>query len=88
MTTSEKLINKVYGLAVGAVVTMLTQKLIKAGWKVATGEEPPEPTDPEVPATTAFIWALASGVGVGAAQLLTKRMNARRQWLRAQPDLL
>jgi len=84
MTTSEKLLNKVYVGVIGAVVTLLTQKLISKMWKLATGDEPPEPTDPEVPATTAFIWALASGVGVGAAQLATRRLQNKRSWVREQ----
>lgn len=84
MTTSEKLLNKVYAAVLGAVVTLITQKLMSQAWKLATGDTPPEPTDPEVPATTAFIWALASGAGVGAAQLAMKRLNARRAWTRAR----
>ncbi|WP_203566565.1 DUF4235 domain-containing protein [Aestuariimicrobium ganziense] len=86
MSTSEKLLNKVYAAAIGGVVTLVTQKILAQAWKLATGEEPPEPTNPEVPATTAFVWAMASGVGVGAAQLAIKRMNARRSWVRQQVD--
>lgn len=78
MELSEKLIQKVYGIALGAVVTIVTQKVFKAAWKLATGNEPPRPGDPDVPATEAFIWALSSGVGMGAAQLATTRHVARR----------
>ncbi|MGA4668306.1 DUF4235 domain-containing protein [Propionibacteriaceae bacterium Y1923] len=78
MDLSEKLIQKVYGIALGAVVTIVTQKVLKTAWKLATGNEPPQPGDPEVPTAEAFIWALSSGVGMGAAQLATTRHVARR----------
>ena len=78
MDLSEKLIQKAYGIALGAAVTFATQKLLKAAWKLATGMEPPRPGDPEVPSTEAFIWALSSAVGMGAAQLAATRHVARR----------
>lgn len=80
MDFSEKLMYKVYAALLGTVVTIATQKALKAGWKVATGTEPPEPGDPDVPATEAFIWALASGIGIGVAQLATTRYSARH-WM-------
>ncbi|MGA4507591.1 DUF4235 domain-containing protein [Propionibacteriaceae bacterium G1746] len=78
MDLSEKIIHKVYAIALGAGVTFAVQKLLKSAWKVATGNEPPTPGDPDVPATEAFIWALSSAVGMGAAQLATTRHVARR----------
>ena len=78
MELSEKLIQKLYGIALGAAVTIVAQKLLKAAWKLATGTEPPQPGDPDVPTTEAFIWALSSAVGMGAAQLATTRHVARR----------
>ncbi|MBO1029807.1 DUF4235 domain-containing protein [Tessaracoccus sp. SD287] len=78
MELSEKLIQKVYGIALGAAVTMVTHRVLKAAWKLATGTEPPQPGDPDVPATEAFIWALSSAVGMGAAQLAATRHVARR----------
>jgi len=79
MNFSEKLLYKVYAAVLGTAVTIATQKAITAAWKVATGEEPPEPGDPDVPAAEAFIWALSSGVGIGIAQLATTRY-ASRHW--------
>lgn len=78
MELSEKLIQKAYGIALGAIVTMVTQKALKAAWKLATGNEPPQPGDPDVPSTEAFIWALSSATGMVAAQLATTRHVARR----------
>jgi len=73
-----KFVYKIYAGVVGLVVTMVTQKALKAGWKVVTGAEPPQPADPKTPAGAAAVWALASGLGLGATQLLTRRLIARR----------
>lgn len=78
MGPSEKLVWKLYMGVIGAVTTIAAQKLVTAGWKVATGNEPPTATDPETPVGQAITWALASGIGVGVTQLLTTRMAARR----------
>ena len=42
-----------------------------------TGDEPPSPTDPDTPVIEAVSWALASGIGMVSAQLLTQRIAAR-----------
>lgn len=77
MELSEKMMYKVYAAVLGTVITVATQKALRAAWKVATGQEPPEAGDPDVPAAEAFIWALSSGVGLGVAQLATTRYAAR-----------
>jgi Protein of unknown function (DUF4235) len=77
MGPMQKLLWKLYVGVIGAVTTIAAQRLLKAGWKLATGDEPPSPTDPDTPVLTAMTWALASGVGVGVTQLLTQRMAAR-----------
>jgi hypothetical protein len=59
------------------VTTIAAQRLLKAGWKFVTGNEPPLPTDPDTPVVTAMSWALASGVGVGVTHLFTQRIAAR-----------
>lgn len=79
MDLSEKLMYKVYSAVLGTVVTIATQRALSAAWKLATGDEPPEPGDPDVPATQAFVWALSSGIGIGVAQLATTRY-ASRHW--------
>src|SRR5687768_10656517 len=77
MGPTQKLLWKLYVGVIGAVTTIAAQRLIKAGWKLVTGDDPPSPTDPDTPVITAMTWALASGVGVGVTQLLTQRMAAR-----------
>lgn len=77
MDITEKVIWKVYIGVVGTVTTIAAQKLITYVWRQATGDEPPSPTDPETPWRTAITWAVASGVGVGAAQLVTARLAAK-----------
>lgn len=78
MSATEKILWKVYAGVLGAVSTLVAQKLVHGAWKFATGDEPPEPNDPNTPIIEAVIWALASGVGVGVVQLLTNRFAARR----------
>lgn len=78
MGPSEKIVWKIYAGVVGAVTTIVAQKLVTKAWEIATGDEPPSPTDPDTPVFTALTWALASGVGVGVTQLLVKRVLAKR----------
>lgn len=78
MKLNEKIMMKVYATALGLVTTIAAHKAMDVAWKLATGEEPPEPGDPEVPPVTAFTWALASGLGIGAAQLAVNRFTARK----------
>ncbi|MFC7621936.1 DUF4235 domain-containing protein [Microlunatus sp. GCM10028923] len=74
----QKLLWKVYIGVVGAVTTIAAQKIVTTAWKVATGDAPPSPTDPDTPVKVAVSWAIASGVGVGVTQLLVTRLAARR----------
>ena len=67
----QKLAWKIYIGVIGAVTTIAAQKLITAGWKAITGDEPPAPTDPDTPIGVAVSWAIASGVGIGVTQLVT-----------------
>lgn len=75
---SKNLSFKVYAGVIGAVTTMVSQRLVSALWKASTGDTPPNPNDPDVPATEAAIWALASGIGLGATQLVMNRFLGRR----------
>jgi Protein of unknown function (DUF4235) len=79
MGLTQKLLSKLYASVIGAMTTIAAQRLLKAGWKFATGKEPPSPTDPDAPLVTALTWAMASAVGVAVTQLLTQRMLARQQ---------
>lgn len=79
MNPSQKVIWNLYAAGVGALTALLAAKAVNTVWELATGETPPEPNDPQVPLRRALTWAVASGVGVGLAQLLTNRFAAR-QW--------
>ncbi|OYN86433.1 DUF4235 domain-containing protein [Parenemella sanctibonifatiensis] len=81
MGPSQQILWKIYAGVLGALTTVAVKKGLEAGWKAVTGEEPPEPNDPETPAWQAFTWAAASGVGMGVAQLLVHRFTSRR-WQR------
>lgn len=81
MAVTEKLMWKVYAGVVGAVTTIVSQKLVTKIWEASTGDTPPDPNDPDVPLTKALIWAAASGLGVGMTQLIMNRMVANR-WAR------
>jgi hypothetical protein len=78
MGPSQKLVWNLYAGVVGALTTIVAQKAVRGAWKFATGQEPPEPNDPETPLTEALIWALASGIGIGVTQLLVNRLAAQR----------
>lgn len=78
MKITEKVIWNVYSGVLGALGTFIAQKLITKLWEVTTGEEPPDPNDPETPAFQAVIWAAASGLGVGVTQILMNRYVAKK----------
>lgn|GEM_PF-278684 len=82
MTVSQRLLWNIYAGAVGALTAVVAQKAVRGAWKVATGDEPPDPNDPATPLSEAVIWALAGGIGIGIAQLLTNRFAAAH-WERA-----
>lgn len=69
---------KIIAGALGAVATFAVQKLIRSGWKQITGQEPPDPNDPDASAVAAIAWVAASAVGVSVAQVVTRRFAAKR----------
>ncbi|HML51415.1 MAG TPA: DUF4235 domain-containing protein [Propionicimonas sp.] len=82
MNTSQRLLWNIYAGAVATVATVVAQKAVTAAWELATGDQPPEPNDPDVPLRRALTWAIASGVGIGLTQLLLNRFAAKR-WFQA-----
>ena len=81
VSISRSLLWKVYTIGVGTASAIVAQKAVHGAWKLVTGgDTPPDPNDPDVPMAEAAIWALASGIGLGMAQLLTNRFVARR-WI-------
>lgn len=69
---------KIVAGALGAIATMIVQKLIRSSWKQITGSEPPDPNDPEASTAEAVAWVAASAVGVAVAQVFTRRLAANR----------
>lgn len=69
---------KIVAGALGAFATYAVQKLIRSGWKQITGQEPPDPTDPEASTMSAVAWVAASAVGVAVAQVVVRRFAANR----------
>ncbi len=82
MNVSQRLLWNLYAGAVGALSALIAQKAVRGAWKLATGDEPPDPNDPATPISEAVIWAVAGGIGIGVAQLLTNRLAAT-QWEKA-----
>ena len=78
MRLADKLLWKLYATVIGAAATFAAQKMIKIAWKTITGHEPPSPGDPDTPLREAVSWAVASAIGVGATQIVTQRLAARR----------
>ncbi|MBI4901387.1 MAG: DUF4235 domain-containing protein [Actinobacteria bacterium] len=79
---NDKILEKAYPALVGALTTLVAQFLVRKLWKVATGDTPPDPHDPDVPTREAVTWFVASSIGVGVAQMLMGRFANRkiRQW--------
>ncbi|MCL2470673.1 MAG: DUF4235 domain-containing protein [Propionibacteriaceae bacterium] len=82
----EKVVEKVLTALLSAGVTFLAGFALKKTWKLATGAEPPDPEDPQVPVRQALIWFLASGLGVGLVQLFFHRGMAKRRAITSNAD--
>jgi hypothetical protein len=68
------------GAAAGAT---FARKALTAGWKKATGKEPPaNPEHPDVRWGEAMSWAIASAAAVAAAKVMAQRRVAAT-WRRA-----
>ncbi|HWU21905.1 MAG TPA: DUF4235 domain-containing protein [Nocardioides sp.] len=68
----------------GAVVA---KKGLNAGWKAATGKQPPEnPADPDVQLREAVAWAAASGTIVALIKMLMQR-RAANYYLKSTGEL-
>lgn len=85
MSFTRKVLVKVYTGVISAGVTIVAQKALSTAWKAVTGDDvTPDPNDPDTPVRQALLWALASGIGLGVAQVLTARYAERR--IRALSD--
>lgn len=82
MKLSRRVMWNVYSGAIAAGTAFLAHKIVDGAWRAVTGAaDTPDPNDPDTPATQAILWALASGVGIGVAQLVVNRYAAER-WQR------
>ncbi|OYO21991.1 hypothetical protein CGZ93_08670 [Enemella dayhoffiae] len=79
---------KVYSLIIGTVSTIAAKQLVAKSWELITGDEPPEPGDPDTPLRDAVIWSIASAVGVSVVQLMTDRSTLRRMRKALDDDAL
>ena len=76
---SKQVLEKIGRALMSAGITFVAGLALKRAWKYTTGNEPPNPEDPQVPTGHAITWFLVSGVGVGLVQLLFQRSLARRR---------
>ena len=65
MSVTRTMMFNAYSGAVAAVTAVVAHKIVDSLWSVVTGEEPPQPNDPTVPAGKAFAWVLANAAGIG-----------------------
>lgn len=69
-----KVVYKVIGIGSGLVAAKVARAALDKGWAKAKGGEPPR--NPAVPGTSwseALTWAVASGVAVAVARLVTDK---------------
>jgi hypothetical protein len=70
---------KVLGTVASIGAGYVVRKLVTAGWKRATGKEPPsDPQDPRVSIGEALSWAVVLGVTMETARLLAQRAAIRQ----------
>lgn len=86
MGATNKVVGKIYAGVLGAVTTIVAQRLVTFAWKTVTGQEPPSPTNPNTSASAAVSWVVASAIGVGVAQLFAQRFAARHWSLETGED--
>jgi hypothetical protein len=79
-TKRQVVVWKVVSTGTGVLSGILVRQLIGLGWKLVTSgrEEPPlNPADRRISWSEGLQWAVASGVGVGVARLVSDRLAAR-----------
>ena len=66
--------NRVLKEATGLIAVLAVQKLVRVGWRRATGNEPPAaPDDKQIPLGEAAAWAVLFGAGVAGARMMASR---------------
>lgn len=68
---------KVVGIGSGLVAARITRKVVDAAWRKTKGGDPPR--NPAAPGTEwkeAVTWAVASGIALGIARMLSTKVAA------------
>lgn len=86
MSVAKNMMFNAYTGAVAALTALAAHKAVDVLWKTVTGEEPPEPNDPSVPANKAFAWVAANALSMGILGVAANRFAANR-WLRYNDEL-
>lgn len=78
---------RLLALTAGTVAAAATRKALDRGWQRTRGSEPPRnPAAPDTTWTEAVAWAVASGVAIGLARVMSAR-GAAATWQRATGTL-
>lgn len=86
MSVTRTMMFNAYSGALAALTAVVGHKIVDTLWTSVTGEEPPQPNDPAVPAGKAFAWVMANAVGIGMLGVAANRFAAKR-WLQFAGDL-
>ncbi len=74
---TEDLLWKLVGAGAALAAAAATRAVVRSAWRGAKAEEPPEdPASPSVSWGDAIAWAALTGVAVGVAELVAKRVTA------------
>lgn len=77
--------NKIAFSIMGTAAGIAAVKALNGGWEHITGQQPPDPNDPDVPVLQAMAWVVASGLLLAGAQVLVNRFGARHWQVKAKP---
>lgn len=66
---------QILGVVMAAGFAVATRWVLRKGWVMGTGEDPPEnPADPRVSWRTALAWGAVSGASAGVARTVARRL--------------
>ena len=71
------LLIRIVGCILSGIVISFANKGLSGGWRKITGEEPPKPTDLEVPVRKSLLWTFAGVVVVTAIEVFSARIGAK-----------
>ena len=86
MSVTRTMMFNAYSGALAALTAVVAHKVVDTLWTTVTGEEPPQPNDPAVPAGKAFAWVMANALGIGALGVAANRFAAQR-WIKFAGDM-